>query len=97
MLKKTVCEYLKPILKGDPTLKNGSKPHYKRKFSDGDFEVRVNENVKRTTIPFGKDLLLLVSFEKNQDESQIMKKTLEIYIRIRLLINTSYQMSTINT
>ena len=47
MLKKTVCEYLKPILKGDPTLKNSSKPHYKRKFSDADFEVRVNEFVKK--------------------------------------------------
>jgi len=42
------------------------------------YSVTTYENVKRATIPFGKDLLLLVSFEKNQDEYQIMRKTLEI-------------------
>jgi hypothetical protein len=42
------------------------------------YSVTMYENVKRATIPFGKDLLLLVSFEKNQDESQIMAKILDI-------------------
>jgi len=42
------------------------------------YSVTAYENIKQGTIPFGKDLLLLVSFEKNQEESQIMRKTLEI-------------------
>ena len=42
------------------------------------YSVTTYENVKRATIPFGKDLLLLVSFEKNQDESKLMQKILEI-------------------
>lgn len=52
MLKKIVCEYLKPILTGDPTLveekeKENEPRHYKRTFSDADFEIRVNELVHR--------------------------------------------------
>ncbi|GFN39969.1 MAG: conserved hypothetical protein [Marine Group I thaumarchaeote] len=52
MLKKIVCEYLKPILTGDPTLveekeKENKPRHYKRTFSDADFEIRVNELVHR--------------------------------------------------
>ncbi len=42
------------------------------------YSVTSYENVKRATIPFEKDLLLLVSFEKNQGETQIMGKILEI-------------------
>ena len=42
------------------------------------YSVTAYENVKRATIPFGKDLLLLISFEKNQEESKIMEKVLEI-------------------
>jgi len=42
------------------------------------YSVTSYENVKRATIPFGKDLLLIVSFEKNQDESPLMRKILEI-------------------
>ncbi len=49
MLKKTMCEYLKPIIKVDATLvaqEQKKKKHYKRTFSDADFEIRVNEFVK---------------------------------------------------
>ena len=42
------------------------------------YSVTAYDNVKRATIPFGDGLLLLISFEKNQDESQIMKKILDI-------------------
>jgi len=42
------------------------------------YSVTAYENVKRVTIPFEKDLLLLVSFEKNQDESKIIRNILEI-------------------
>jgi len=41
------------------------------------YSVTAYDNVKRATIPFGQDLLLLVSFEKNQDESKIMEKILD--------------------
>lgn len=49
MLKKIMCEYLKPIIKVDATLvqqEQKKKKHYKRTFSDADFEIRVNEFVK---------------------------------------------------
>ena len=42
------------------------------------YSVTAYENVKRATIPFGKDLLLLVSFEKNQEEPKIIRNILEI-------------------
>ena len=42
------------------------------------YSVTVYENVKRASIPFGNELLLLVSFEKNRNESEIMKKILDI-------------------
>lgn len=45
------------------------------------YSVTMYDNVKRATIPFGKDLLLLVSFEKNQEESKIMDKVLQILHR----------------
>ncbi|MDH3764545.1 MAG: hypothetical protein OER82_01875 [Nitrosopumilus sp.] len=52
VLKKLVCEYLKTILKGDLGLVENSKPIKKygvqRKYSDVDFEVRVNELVKKS-------------------------------------------------
>jgi len=40
--------------------------------------VTTYENVKRATIPFGQDLLLIASFEKNQEESKIMEKIIDI-------------------
>jgi len=49
MLKKTMCEYLKPIIKADATLvqqEQKKKKHHKRTFSDADFEIRVNEFVE---------------------------------------------------
>lgn len=52
VLKKLVCEYLKFVLKGDPSLVENTKPVKKRgvqrKYSDADFEVRVNEFLKRS-------------------------------------------------
>ncbi|WP_299290190.1 integrase [Nitrosopumilus sp.] len=53
-LKKVLCEFLRPILKGDPELvkrqesePKSKKKGVKRKFSDADFEVRATEFVKR--------------------------------------------------
>jgi len=53
-LKKVLCEFFRPILKGDPdlVLKQESMPKIKkrgikRKFSDADFEVRAAEFVRR--------------------------------------------------
>ncbi|MGH1566442.1 MAG: hypothetical protein ACRBB5_03245 [Nitrosopumilus sp.] len=52
VLKKLVYEYLKTILKGDIGLVQNSKPIKKcgvqKKYSDADFEVRVNELVKKS-------------------------------------------------
>lgn len=42
------------------------------------YSVTAYDNVKRATIPFEENLLLLVSFEKNQEESKVMEKILEI-------------------
>ncbi|MEX2193060.1 MAG: integrase [Nitrosarchaeum sp.] len=49
MLKKIVCENLKSILSGNPQLMEQSQntKHYKRTFSDADFEDRVNEFVRK--------------------------------------------------
>jgi integrase len=54
-LKKVLCEFFRPILKGDPELvaKQESMPKIKkkgikRKFSDADFEVRAAEFVRRS-------------------------------------------------
>ena len=53
-LKKVLCEFFRPILKGDPELvaKQESMPKIKKKgvkrtFSDADFEVRAAEFVRR--------------------------------------------------
>ncbi len=49
MLKKIMCEYLKPIIRIDatPVSKEQKKRHYKRTFSDADFEIRVNQFVRK--------------------------------------------------
>src|SRR3989338_6512042 len=50
MLKKIVCENLKSILTGDPQLvkeQSNNTKHYKRTFLDADFEIRVNELVRK--------------------------------------------------
>lgn len=47
-----------------------------------EYSITSYENVKRATIPIDSHLLLLVSFEKNTDEGDLMKKILEI-IRYR--------------
>lgn len=44
------------------------------------YSVTSYENVKRATIPFGEDLLLLVSFEKIADETLVIEKILR-YIK----------------
>lgn len=53
-LKKVLCEFFRPILKGDPEIiaKQESAPKIKkkgikRKFSDADFEIRAAEFVRR--------------------------------------------------
>ena len=42
------------------------------------YSVTAYKNIKKAVIPFGKDLLLLVSFEGNQEESKIMKTVLDV-------------------
>ncbi len=53
-LRKVLCEFFRPILKGDPeqVKRQESEPKIKkkgvkRKFSDADFEVRAAEFVRR--------------------------------------------------
>ena len=53
-LRKVLCEFFKPILKGDPGLvkREQSEPKIKKKgvkrrFSDADYEVRATEFVRR--------------------------------------------------
>lgn len=41
------------------------------------YSVTAYDNIKKASIPFGKNLLLLVTFEKNQEESKVMKKILD--------------------
>ena len=41
------------------------------------YSVTAYENVKRLTIPFDKDLLLLISFERNKNETEIISKILD--------------------
>ena len=56
MMKKTVCEYLKNILVGNPELVEnqkqemidaGQKLHYRINYYDADFKFRINELVNR--------------------------------------------------
>ena len=77
-LKKMLCEFLKPILKGDPNLvvKNSSEKTYgkKRQYSDIDFEVRANEFVRRAKAdPDWAESVLLKVSEKLKERTQLKK------------------------
>ncbi len=54
ILKKLTCEYLRSVLEGDPNLVKNTKPitkrGVKRKFSDVDFQVRLNELVRKSKL-----------------------------------------------
>ena len=76
---------LNPLL-SDNILKKAVKKtalrHASREENIGDmgmplYTVTAYENVKRATIPFSDKLLLLISFERNKDETKIIKKILD--------------------
>ena len=80
-LRKVLCEFFKPILKGDPELvkREQSEPKIKkkgvkRKFSDADFEVRAAEFVKRAKedTDWAENVLMKLG-EKVQGKSKFTK------------------------
>jgi len=75
MLKKIMCEYLKPIIKVDAKLvqQEQKKRHYKRTFSDADFEVRVNEFVKNAhNDPKWAESVLLTLVTKLMEKTKLL-------------------------
>jgi len=75
MLKKIMCEYLKPIIKVDAKLvqQEQKKRHYKRTFSDADFEVRVNEFVKNAhKDPKWAESVLLTLVTKLMEKTKLL-------------------------
>jgi len=80
-LKKVLCEFFRPILKGDPELvaKQESMPKIKRKgikrkFSDADFEVRAAEFVRRARDDndWAEDVLMKLG-EKFKERANLAK------------------------
>lgn len=96
MMKKTVCEYLKTILVGDPSLVekqkqdmmiSGKKLHYRRQYFDADFEIRVNELVKRAKEDSKWiDSVLVTITSKLMDRTKL-KKTDPDYIKSTMVEN----------
>jgi hypothetical protein len=96
MMKKTVCDYLKNILVGDPVLikkqkqdllLSGKKLHYKINYYDADFEVRVNELVKRAKDdPKWIDSVLNTITSKLMDRTKL-EKTNPDYIKSTMVEN----------
>ncbi|MCV0401316.1 MAG: integrase [Nitrosopumilus sp.] len=80
-LKKVLCEFFAPILKGDPKLVQEDKTRYKTKsrgvkrtFSDADFEARATEFVRRAAEnpDWAEDLMLKLG-EKFKKRSELPK------------------------
>ncbi|PIW35533.1 MAG: hypothetical protein COW26_03910 [Nitrosopumilales archaeon CG15_BIG_FIL_POST_REV_8_21_14_020_33_23] len=96
MMKKTVCEYLKTILVGDLSLVekqkqdmmiSGKKLHYRRQYYDADFEIRVNELVKRAKADSKWiDSVLVAIASKLMDRTKL-KKTDPDYIKSTMVEN----------
>lgn len=74
-----------PLLSDDmlkKSIKKSALRHVSRGENIGDigrplYSITSYENVKRATIPLDDELLLLVSFERNEDEVKIIKKILD--------------------
>ena len=83
MMKKTVCEYLKNILVGNPELVEkqkqemaaaGKKLHYRINYYDADFEYRINELVNRAKEdPKWIDAILTTITSKLMDRTKLPK------------------------
>jgi len=96
MMKKTVCEYLKTILVGDPSLVekqkqdmmiSGKKLHYKKQYYDADFEIRVNELVRRAKVDSKWiDSVLVTITSKLMDRTKL-EKTDPDYIKSTMVEN----------
>jgi len=74
VLKKIVCENFRTLLNGDPKLlfTNNKKRHYRRVFSDADFEVRVNEFVNLAkTNPSWAESVILTLVTKLMDRTKL--------------------------
>lgn len=88
-LKKIVCEFYKQILKGDPEMireaeiEGTHKPQYKKvNFCDADFEVRVNEFVKRSkNDPEWAEDVVLSLVRKLKDRTKLDPKNPD-YLRV---------------
>ncbi|MGD8431554.1 MAG: integrase [Nitrosopumilaceae archaeon] len=93
-LKKVLCEFLNPILVGDPQKvkrqkKDGpsSRPGIKLSFFDADFEDRANEFVKKANSdPEWAEAVLLKMSEKLRERTQL-EKTDEDYLNPRSIYN----------
>jgi len=68
-----MCEYLKPIIKIDATFsKEQKKRHYKRTFSDADFEIRVNQFVRKAKKdPEWAEAILLTLVTKLMEKTKL--------------------------
>ena len=96
MMKKIICEYLKTILDGDHSLvekqkqemiESGKKLHYKKQYYDADFEVRINELVRRAkSDPKWIDSVLVTITSKLMDRTKL-KKTDPNYIKSTMVEN----------
>ena len=97
MMKKIICEYLKTILVGDHSLvekqkqemiASGKKLHYKKQYYDADFEVRINELVRRAkSDPKWIDSVLVTITSKLMDRTKL-KKTDPNYIKSTMVENS---------
>lgn len=103
VLKKLVCEYLKSILKGDPDLVANSKSIKKRgvrrKYSDADFEVRVNELVRRSkSNPEWAESVMIALAKKLMERARLSVSDSQHiqYVTIQNTIKTAKKLFKIN-
>ena len=93
-LRKVMCEFLGPILKGDPELvkqqelqDHPTKRGIKRTFFDADYEIRVNEFVKRASKDTEWAESILISLAKKFGDRTRLEKTNSDYIKPTSLKN----------
>jgi len=93
-LRKVMCEFLGPILNGDPELvkqqelqPNPTKRGIKRDFFDADYEIRVNEFVKRASKDPEWVESILVSLAKKFGARTRLDKTNQNFIKAISLKN----------
>ena len=92
-LKKVVCDFFAPILKGDPELVKQAKlkpkkPSFnERSFSDADYEGRVNEFVRRSKAdPQWAETLMLKLVDKLRKRTELSKTDPE-FMRVSSINN----------